>query len=280
MNSSQEPESPPEVHKGNHALKGRDSRPLLEDLTPHLHEVRSPGQYTGGEWNAVVKSFSETTLKVALAFPDTYAMGMSSQGLQLVYHLFNRRDDTLAERFFAPELDMEALLRREGIPLFSLESHRPMASFDLAAFSLQYELLLTNVLSMLDLSGLPLLARDREEGMPLVVAGGGGVSAPEVSAPFFDVLLLGDGEVIVDPLVRTVTRALREGRRRKEIIGALAEEVPGAYAPSLYRRRPSASGFLIPEPMEGTGAPERIRPAISEDLDAAPLANRPIVPNV
>ncbi|MHC5080075.1 MAG: TIGR03960 family B12-binding radical SAM protein [Planctomycetota bacterium] len=245
-----------------------------------LHRVQRPGQYAGGEWNAIRKPFHEIPLRVALAFPDTYAVGMSCLGFKIVYHLFNRRSDVLAERFFAPEPDMARILRSEGIPLLSLESHRPMRAFDVIAFSLQYELLLTNVLLQLDLSGLPLLARQRDARHPWVMAGGSGVLSPEVPGPFFDVLLAGDGEAIVDPLVDLLLSRRDGDADREDTIEAIAVNVPGAYVPALYTRTPSPSGFLLPRPRPGSRAPERVRAAVQEDLDGAPFPEAPPVPNV
>ncbi|MHC4599155.1 MAG: TIGR03960 family B12-binding radical SAM protein [Planctomycetota bacterium] len=251
-----------------------------ERFTALLPEVRTPGQYTGGEWNALSKPFEKTPLRVALAFPDTYSVGMSSLGFSLIQALFQRRADTLAERFFTPESDMDAALRREGLPLLSLESRRPLAAFDLVAFSLAYGLLLTNAMAMLDLGGLAPLAGARREADPLVVAGGSGVLSPEVVAPFFDLLLLGDGEAIVDPLSDALLELRGSTASKREKMSILARNVPGAYAPALYERRPSHSGFLIPHPRPGSGAPEKIRPALVEDLDSAFLPLEPLVPNV
>ncbi len=245
-----------------------------------LSKVQRPGQYAGGEWNAVVKPFEEVEARFALAFPDTYGMGMSCLGFKVVYHLINRREDALAERFFAPEPDMEHLLREADLPLPSLESHRPLFAFDAVAFSLQYELLLTNVLGMLRLGGIPLLARDRGPGDPLVVAGGDGTLSPEVPGPFFDLLLLGDGEVIVDPLVEAIREIRRRGEGRREAVARIARTVPGALAPSHYRRERTPSGFLVPRPAPGSPAPAAVSPAVVGDLDATPFPLAPPVPNV
>ncbi|MCU0722325.1 MAG: TIGR03960 family B12-binding radical SAM protein [Planctomycetes bacterium] len=251
-----------------------------ERLSARLLEVRTPGQYVGGEWNAGVKPFGEAAVRAALVFPDTYAVGMSGLGTRVVRHLFNRRPDALADRFFAPEPDLEALLRAEGLPLLGLDTRRPLRDFDLVAFSFQYETLLTNLLNVLDLGRIPLRREERGEGDPLVVAGGGACLAPEPASPFIDLFLAGDGEAIVDPLVET-WKALKAARApRAEALAALVAAVPGAYAPALYDRRPSASGARIPRPRPGTGAPERVRAAVWEDLEGAPVPSAPAVPCV
>jgi radical SAM family uncharacterized protein len=245
-----------------------------------LLDVRTPGQYVGGEWNAVVKPFEEAAVRAALVFPDAYAVGMSCLGLRIVYHLFNRRPDSLAERFFAPEPDMEAVLREESVPLRSLDSGRPLREFDFVAVSFQYETLLTNLLNVLDLGRVPLLASERGEGDPLVIAGGAAAFAPEAASPFVDLFLAGDGEAMVDPLAEA-WKALKAARaRRGEALAALAAAVPGAYAPALYERVRTASGLFVPRPAPGSGAPARVRAAVWEDLDRAPAPVSPVVPCV
>ena len=171
---------------------------ITEELLPH---VETPGRYIGGEWNSIVKDPKETCLAVALAFPDTYEIGMSHLGLQLLYGLINSMDDVACERVFAPWPDMESLMRSHNIPLFSLENYRPVRDFDVVGFSLQYEMSYTNVLNMLDLAGIPLLSSDRRDEDPIVIAGGPGALSPEPLADFIDVFLLGDGEETVAHLV-------------------------------------------------------------------------------
>ncbi len=162
-----------------------------------LLRVQKPARYTGGEWNSVVKDWDATPQRVALAFPDIYDIGMSNLGLAILYDQINQRPDMLAERVYAPWLDMEAELRTAGAPLFSLETRHALADFDIVGFSLPYEQLYTNVLNMLDLAGLPLRAEDRTAEHPLILAGGSGCYNPEPMSAFFDAMVIGEGEEVI-----------------------------------------------------------------------------------
>ena len=237
--------------------------------------VRSPGQYIGGEFNSIVKP--DARLRFALCFPDTYAIGMSHLGIQILYHIVNGLDGVAAERFFAPEADMEAELRKRGIPLLSLETHRPLCEFDLVGFSIQYELCYTNVLTMLDLGGITLRACERREGEPLVIAGGATVFAPEPMADFFDLFVLGDGEEAVVRLCE-IYEACR-GQPRAAVVEAMARGVPGAYAPSLYEAEYSSGKLAAIRPRSAAAA-FPVRKAVVQDLESAPFPTAPIVPFV
>ena len=173
--------------------------------------IKNPLQYLDGEVNAVRKDFESAAARIALAFPDLYELGMSHQGLKILYEIVNAREEYLAERVFAPWLDREEQLRREGLPLAALESGRPLSHFDVLGFTLPYELTATNILTMLDLAHLPLLARDRDERHPLVIGGGPGAFNPEPLADFFDCFLLGDGE---EAILEIMARHARRPRRR------------------------------------------------------------------
>src|SRR5262245_44655372 len=166
----------------------------LDNILPR---VQKPARYIGGEWNSVVKDPARVQLRMALAFPDTYELGMSHLGLRILYSLLNSRPEIWAERVFCPWLDMETELRASGIPLVALESGTPLRDFAVVGFSLQYELNYTNILTMLDLGGIPLLAADRGEGDPLVIGGGSMAFNPEPLADFFDCILIGDGEELI-----------------------------------------------------------------------------------
>ncbi|MFN3467997.1 MAG: B12-binding domain-containing radical SAM protein, partial [Candidatus Brocadiales bacterium] len=150
-------------------------RKITEEL---LSRVKAPGRYIGGEWNSVVKDPGGLKARMVLAFPDTYEVGMSHLGVQLLYGLVNSMEETACERVFAPWVDMEGLMRAEGVPLFSLETYTPIRDFDLVGFSLQYEMSYTNVLNMLELGGIPVRREDRREGDPVVMAGGPGALSP------------------------------------------------------------------------------------------------------
>jgi radical SAM family uncharacterized protein len=240
---------------------------IWDRLEPHLLEVQAPAQYVGGEWNSVRKEDAE--VKFALAFPDAYKIGMAHLGIQIFYGMINARPDALCERVFMPWADLEDKMRAEGIPLFSTDSHRPVREFDLLGISLQSELQYTNVLNLLELAGLPLLARDRGPEYPLVVGGGVNASYPEPLADFFDVLILGDGEEAV-PVLIDLYKDLR--RDRGALLKAVSERVPGAYVPSLYEWTRGADGRLT-----GFGGPV-VKKATVASLEAAYYPVRPLVP--
>ncbi len=197
-----------------------------------LHQVNRPARYTGGEWNAIVKDWNTTPLKIALAYPDTYEIGMSNLAIPILYDLLNRRPDVLAERVYAPWVDMDAIMRERRIPLFSLESHRPLKDFDIIGFSLGYELTYTNVLNMLDLAGIPVLAAERDDSYPLVIAGGSSCLNPEPMADFIDVFVIGDGEEVVFEFIDVYIESRTADK--KDLLRHLAG-IEGVYVPSLYR---------------------------------------------
>lgn len=242
-----------------------------------LPRVQTPAQYIGGELNTVVKDRRRLRGRLCLCFPDTYAIGMSHYGLQVLYALVNARSDWACERAFAPWIDMEALLRRHGLPLFSLETYTPLNEFDIVGFSLQHDLCLTNILTMLDLGGIPLRSADRKDHDPLVIAGGPGAWTPEPAAEFIDAFIIGDGEValpeVCDAWIDAVERDLPRRERLLHLAGQLPfVYVPAFYAPSTTSDHPAAVKRLT------VAVPERIVPAVLDDLDSAPLPTAPIVP--
>jgi len=250
----------------------------LDRLLPY---VSTPGQYIGHELNAVVKDPAAVDVHVALAFPDTYSLGMSHLGLQILYAILNARGDCLAERVFAPWPDMEQQMRRHGVPLYSLESRRPVRQFDILGFSLQYEMSYTNVLTMLDLAGIAVKSADRTADDPLVIAGGPGALAPEPMADFIDLFVLGDGEGKIDELIDAFKRLRRSGTcDRAALLRALASEVSCLYAPSLYDVSYNADGTLDTIEPRHAGLPLPVPRHWVRDLDAAPYPERPIVPYV
>src|SRR5262249_51584337 len=167
---------------------------LKEAVARLLPRVQMPAQYTGGELNSVVKDHRRVRGKACLAFPDRYTLGMSHHGLQVLYSIMNSDPQWACERAFTPALDFEEELRRHRLPLCSLETFTPLVDFDLVGFSLQYEVCYTNLLTMLDLGGIPLHSKDRPLRHPLVIAGGPGAQNPEILAPFIDIFIIGDGE--------------------------------------------------------------------------------------
>lgn len=202
-------------------------RAQLESI---LGRVKKPARYAGGEWNTVVKDWESSTLRVLLSYPDAYEIGVSNQGLQILYTILNARTDWLCERAYAPWPDMEAELRRAGLPLFSLESKRPAAAFDVIGFSLGYETVYSNVLTMLDLAGIPVRSADRRDCDPLIVAGGHSAYNPEPMSPFIDAFCIGEGEEAMPDLLELV-QAHRGAR--SDLLRRIAA-VPGWYVPSLY----------------------------------------------
>jgi radical SAM family uncharacterized protein len=252
------------------------SEAVSRDLLPF---VQGPAQYIGGERGSVRKDWDAAKVRFCLAFPDTYGIGMSHLGSAILYDVVNALPDALCERTYAPWFDAQDRMRRLGMPLFSWESRRPVRAFDMVGFSLQYEMLYTNILGMLDLAGIPLLAADRAEGDPLVLAGGPGVNNPEPMADFFDLMLLGEGE---DALPRVLARLgdLRAaGAGRAETILALAREFDFLYAPGLLEPRWNADGTLAALEPRAEGLSERTRAAFVEDFEAAPFPTAPILPN-
>ncbi|MEN8135244.1 MAG: TIGR03960 family B12-binding radical SAM protein [Thermodesulfobacteriota bacterium] len=203
----------------------------IDDILPL---VNRPSRYSGNELNIVKKDWQQTSLRVALIFPDLYEIGMSHQGLQILYHLLNSQPDVLAERAYTPAPDMEELLRSSGRPLFSLETHHPLGEFDLLGVTLPYELCYTNILTVLDLAGLPFRSADRDESHPLVIGGGPCAFHPEPVAEFFDAILLGDGEEAILEIAELLIGAKKEGLTRPEVLARLAM-VEGLYVPAHFK---------------------------------------------
>ena len=240
-----------------------------------LHKVNRPARYTGGEWNSIVKDWDKTPVRLTLAYPDTYEIGMSNLAIPILYEILNRQPDVLAERVYAPWTDMEAELRRNKIPLFSLESQHPLKDFDIIGFSLGYELGYTNVLNMLDLAGMPILAAERMEEHPLIIAGGSCALNPEPMSDFIDAFVIGDGEeVILDFL--DIYRS-EKGRAKKSLLRKLAA-LPGIYVPSLYEVKYDSDGLIKSIKPIDPAAPSMIKRRILSKLPPPPT--RPVVPYI
>jgi radical SAM family uncharacterized protein len=246
--------------------------PSIQDILPRVNQ---PSRYLGTEFNRCRKSPAEVQLKIALAFPDMYEIGTSHFGLQILYHILNARAGIAAEQVFAPGQDMEAELRRSGKALFTLESHRSVADFDIIGFSLLYELNYTNVLNMLDLSGLALRAAERRPEDPLVIAGGPCVCNPEPMADFFDAMVFGDGEEIVLRMAEIWLSMRAGGAFSKTALLRQWSRLPGIYVPAFYTPSYDADGFQHLQ--AHAEAPTRIRRAILADLDGAEFPDRPVV---
>ncbi|MHB8068693.1 MAG: TIGR03960 family B12-binding radical SAM protein [Desulfobaccales bacterium] len=240
-----------------------------------LSRVQRPTRYVGREINAAAKDPRAVALRVALLFPDLYEVGMSHLGLSLLYDILNRREDIWAERAYAPAPDLEVELRRRRLPLITLESGTALQEFDLVGASLQYELSYTNLLNMLDLGGIPLLAADRTPGDPVVIGGGPAVCNPEPVAPFFDALVLGDGEEVILEIADAVKAWKAARGARRELWQAL-EEIDGVYVPAFFEPIFDANGRLreiIP-----SGRRRVVRKRVLDDLNRIGISPRPVVP--
>ncbi|MCA1663109.1 MAG: B12-binding domain-containing radical SAM protein, partial [Myxococcales bacterium] len=194
-------------------------------------EVEKPARYLGGEYQSITKDWAAVDVRVALAFPDVYDIGMSHLGTKILYSLLNKQPKILCERAFTPWVDMERELRARKLPLVSLESARPLCNFDVVGVSLQYEMTYTNVLTLLDLGGIPLRSEDRDDDAPLVLGGGPVATHPEPVAPFFDAFLIGEAEEVLPELLLAWTRMKRAGIARRERLIRLSAR-GGVYVPS------------------------------------------------
>ncbi|MBN2427354.1 MAG: TIGR03960 family B12-binding radical SAM protein [Deltaproteobacteria bacterium] len=248
----------------------------MKHFSEILAEVSRPSRYLGGELGSIRKEPSKVDVRVALAFPDVYEIGMSNVGLAILYHLLNHIEWLAAERVYAPWPDMEEKLLLNGWPLSSLESETPLKEFDILGFTLQYELSYSNVLNMLRLAGIPLRAEQRNEKFPLVIAGGPCAFNPEPLADFLDCVVIGDGEEVVPEVCSLVRKGKQNGMPRSALLERLAE-IEGVYVPAFYDVEYKSDGQVAaikPRP----GMPARVRRSILADLEKAPYPNSPIVP--
>jgi len=213
-------------------------RATLDEILPG---VQKPSRYLGLEKNLARKAWDSVSVRVALAFPDAYEIGMSHQGTRILYHLVNRRQDALAERCFAPMPDMAAAMRAQQLPLYTLESYRAVAGFDIVGISLQSELNYINIPYLLDLAGISRRAKGRDEDEPIVIGGGPCTANPEPVADFFDAILIGDGEAAMDEILNAVRDGRAGGERRIAVLRRLAA-IPGVYVPAFYSRRDATEG--------------------------------------
>lgn len=247
--------------------------PQLEKI---FMKVQKPGRYTGGELNSVVKDPAKVDFRFAFCFPDLYEVGMSHLGMKILYSLYNREANMWCERVFAPDADMEALMRKNHIPLFGLESRDPIKDFDMVGFTLQYEMSYTAVLNMLDLAGIPLHSDQRTSLAPMVVAGGPCACNPEPLADFIDLFVLGEGEEVNLELAQLFLQAKREEWSRAEYLRRAAQ-IEGVYVPSLYDVTYREDGTIrAVTPREG--APAVVKKRIVKDLDKVFFPESFVVP--
>jgi len=249
---------------------------LWLELERVLGEVQKPARYIGCEDGMTVPVHHPDRVAWLLVYPDTYEVGLPNQGLQILYEILNERPDAVAERSYAPWTDMAAVLRREGLPLFSVDSHRPAADFDVLAFNLSAELVYTNVLECLDLAGIPLRTSDRDAGHPLVLVGGHCSYNPEPLADFIDAAVLGDGEEVVAEITETVTAWRVEGHGSRSGLLRRLASVPGVYVPSLYRAEFDEGILTSITPLDD--APSVVEKRTVADLADWPYPKRQLVP--
>ena len=247
----------------------------LEKILPL---VQKPGRYIGGELNSVEKDPAMVDMRFAFCFPDTYEIGMSHLGIKILYYLINEREDAYCERVFAPWLDMEEQMRSVGLPLFSLETGTPLSEFDLIGFTLQYEMSFTTCLYMLELGGVPLLAKDRHDLKNLVVGGGPCACNPEPIADFFDLFMLGDGEEVMMDLLDLYKEYKERGASKEEFLKA-ASHIGGIYVPSLYDVTYNEDGTVKAVSPVGD-APAVVRKRVVADLDSVYYPDKFLVPYI
>jgi radical SAM family uncharacterized protein len=255
-----------------------DCASVFDRLELLLPRVSKPVQYVGGELNATVKDWDTTRVRWALMYPDAYEVGLPNQGIMILYEVLNEQPDVLAERTYAVWPDLEKLMREHGVPQFTVESHRPVGAFDLLGVSFATELGYTNLLTALDLAGIPLHAKDRTDGNPVVIAGGHAAFNPEPIADFIDAAVLGDGEEVILEITAIVRAWKAQGHPgdRQELLDRLAE-IDGVYLPDCYHVSYLPGGRI--ERVARTGrAPQRVAKRTTMDLDKWPYPKQPLVP--
>ena len=250
---------------------------MTDTLHRILPQVQKPARYVGGEYNQIVKDKKNVDVRVAFCFPDTYEIGMSNIGMRILYGLMNEMPGVWCERVFAPWGDMEAEMRKHAIPLYALESHDPVKAFDLIAFTIGYEMSYTNILNMLELSCVPLLAREREGLENIVFAGGVCAVNPEPLADFIDFFSLGEGEEITKEIIDCYRQAKHDGCTKQEFLLRVSK-IDGVYVPSLYEHTYNPDGTLAAIRPKN-GAPARVRKRIMQDMDKSYFPTKTIVPS-
>ena len=250
---------------------------VKEQLEPLLLKVQKPARYIGGELHSIVKDKNTVDFRIALGFPDTYEIGMSHLGLKILYDTINADPHCWAERVYTPWTDFEALMREKGLPLYGLESLDPLREFDVIGFSLQYELSYTNVLNMLDLSGLNPLAAERAEDDPVIIAGGPCASNPEPLADFIDLFQIGEGEEVMMEMIALYRGMKADGSYTKKEFLRRAAQIPGIYVPSLYQVSYHDDG-TIASVTPTDGAPAKVTKRIIQDMSSVRYPSTFIVP--
>ena len=242
-----------------------------------LMKIEKPARYIGGEVNSVMKDPEKVDIRFAMCFPDVYEIGMSHLGIQILYDMFNRREDVWCERVYSPWLDLDRVMREEKIPLFALESQDPVKNFDFLGITIQFEMCYANILQILDLSGIPLHAADRTEEDPFVIGGGPCTYNPEPLADFFDIFYIGEGETVYDELLDVYKEWKKSGESREQFLRRAAG-IEGLYVPMFYDAEYNADGTLKSFRPNDPCAPESVKKQVVTDVTAAPYPLSPVVP--
>ena len=242
-----------------------------------LMKVEKPARYIGGEVNSVMKDKEKIDIRFAMCFPDVYEIGMSHLGIQILYDMFNRREDVWCERVYSPWTDLDEIMRREKIPLFALESQDPIRDFDFLGITIQYEMCYTNILQILDLAGIPLHAADRTWEDPIVIGGGPCAYNPEPLAPFFDLFYIGEGETVYDELLDVYKEVKKRGGSRKDYLEKAAR-IKGIYVPSFYKTTYKEDGTIASFQPVNANAKEKIQKQMVLDVTDACYPKAPVVP--
>ena len=247
---------------------------LCDDILMH---VEKPARYIGGEVNSVMKDKKQVSVRFAMCFPDVYEIGMSHLGIQILYSMFNSYEDVWCERVYSPWTDLDQIMRRENIPLFGLESQEPIRNMDFLGITLQYEMCYTNILQMLDVSQIPLLAKDRDESMPIVIGGGPCSYNPEPIADFFDLFYIGEGETQYRPLLDWYLTNRKNGGSRLDFLKGAAQ-IPGIYVPGFYEEVYQEDGTVKERRKLYDQAPDTILKEIVMDVSHTHYPDKPVVP--
>ena len=242
-----------------------------------LMKIEKPARYIGGEVNSVMKDKEKVDIRFAMCFPDVYEIGMSHLGIQILYDMFNRREDVWCERVYSPWTDLDKVMREENIPLFALESQDPVREFDFLGITIQFEMCYTNILQILDLSGIPLYAADRTNEDPIVIGGGPCAYNPEPLAAFFDIFYIGEGETVYDELLDVYKEWKAAGGSRMEFLERAAQ-IEGLYVPMFYDAEYEADGTLKSFSPNNAHAPETVKKQVVTDVTDAPYPLAPVVP--
>ena len=249
---------------------------LSDDI---LLNIEKPARYIGGEVNSVMKDKDKVDIRFAMCFPDVYEIGMSHLGIQILYDMFNRREDTWCERVYSPWLDLDKVLREKNIQLFALESQDPVRDFDFLGITIQFEMCYTNILQILDLSHIPLHAADRTETDTIVIGGGPCAYNPEPLAEFFDIFYIGEGETVYDELLDTYKAWKKSGGSRKEFLRQAAR-IEGLYVPQFYDATYNEDGTIAAFTPNDPCAPSKVRKQVVMDVTDAPYPMKPVVPYI